>query len=45
MPAMKDLFDKELDIPSYFLEFDVTVPAGQFRIRVEAFLETMVDFI
>jgi len=45
MPAIKDLFEKELDIPSYFLEFDVTVPAGQFRIRVEAFLETMVDFI
>jgi len=28
-----------------FLEFDITVPAGQFRIRMEAFLETMVDFI
>ena len=26
-------------IPSLFLEFDVTVPLGQFRIRVEAFLE------
>jgi len=26
-------------IPCYFLEFEVTVPVGQFRIRVEAFLE------
>jgi benzoyl-CoA reductase subunit C len=25
--------------PTLFLEFDVTVPVGQFRIRVEAFLE------
>lgn len=28
-------------IPSLFLEFDVTVPVGQFRVRVEAFLETL----
>ncbi|UCE39614.1 MAG: benzoyl-CoA reductase, bzd-type, subunit N [Thermoplasmata archaeon] len=26
-------------IPTLFLEFDVTVPVGQFKIRVEAFLE------
>lgn len=26
-------------IPCYFLEFEVTVPVGQFRIRVEAFIE------
>jgi benzoyl-CoA reductase subunit C len=45
IPALKALFEKDLDIPTYFLEFDVTVPAGQFRIRVEAFLETLVDFI
>ncbi len=32
-------------IPTYFLEFDVTVPVGQFRTRVEAFLETMVDLV
>lgn len=25
--------------PCYFLEFEVTVPVGQFRIRMEAFLE------
>jgi benzoyl-CoA reductase subunit C len=28
-------------IPTYFLEFDVTVPAGPFAIRTEAFLETL----
>lgn len=26
-------------LPCYFLEFEVTVPLGQFRVRVEAFLE------
>jgi benzoyl-CoA reductase subunit C len=26
-------------VPSLFLEFDVTVPLGPFRVRVEAFLE------
>jgi benzoyl-CoA reductase subunit C len=30
---------KNAGIPSLFLEFDVTVPVGQFKIRVEAFLE------
>jgi benzoyl-CoA reductase subunit C len=29
--------------PTLFLEFDVTVPLGPFRIRVEAFLETMSE--
>ena len=28
-------------IPTYFLEFDVTVAAGPFAIRTEAFLETL----
>jgi benzoyl-CoA reductase subunit C len=28
-----------IDIKTLFLEFDVTVPVGQFKIRVEAFLE------
>ncbi len=32
-------FLDENDIPTLFLEFDVTVPLGQFRVRVEAFLE------
>jgi len=26
-----------------FLEFDVTVPIGQFKVRVEAFLEMFVE--
>jgi len=30
------------DIPCYFLEFEVTVPVGQFRIRVEAFIEQIL---
>ena len=29
------------DCPTLFLEFDVTVPLGQMRIRVEAFLEML----
>ncbi len=32
---------KESGIPSQFLEFDVTVPVGQFKTRVEAFLEML----
>jgi benzoyl-CoA reductase subunit C len=28
-------------IPCYFLEFEVTVPVGQFRIRIEAFIEQL----
>ncbi|MDP2660554.1 MAG: 2-hydroxyacyl-CoA dehydratase, partial [Dehalococcoidia bacterium] len=36
-------FLKENGIPTLFLEFDVTVPVGQFRIRVEAFLETLAQ--
>ncbi|MDY6855986.1 MAG: 2-hydroxyacyl-CoA dehydratase [Thermodesulfobacteriota bacterium] len=43
IPALADFFKKELDIPTYFIEFDITVPAGQFSTRIEAFLETMVD--
>lgn len=40
IPAIR----KELeaaDFPCLFLELDVTVPIGQFKIRVEAFLETL----
>jgi benzoyl-CoA reductase subunit C len=37
MPLRQTL--DENGIPSLFLEFDVTVPIGQFRVRVEAFLE------
>ena len=35
---LREYLDKH-DIPTLFLEFDVTVPLGQFRVRVEAFLE------
>ncbi|MEM2869603.1 MAG: benzoyl-CoA reductase, bzd-type, subunit N [Thermoplasmata archaeon] len=38
--AIRKALEKE-GIKTLFLEFDVTVPAGQFRIRVEAFLETL----
>lgn len=32
---------KERNIPTLFLEFDITTPVGQFRTRVEAFLEML----
>jgi benzoyl-CoA reductase subunit C len=32
---------KEAGYPTLFLEFDVTVPVGPMRIRVEAFLEML----
>jgi len=41
VPIKKALEDA--DIPTLFLEFDVTVPIGQFKIRVEAFLEMIGD--
>lgn len=34
---------KENGIKTYPLEFDVTVPIGPFRIRVDAFLETLSE--
>jgi benzoyl-CoA reductase subunit C len=34
---------KEVGINTLFLEFDVTVPLGQFKIRVEAFLEILQE--
>ena len=40
IPATKKALEA-VGIPSLFLEFDVTVPMGQFRIRVEAFLEML----
>lgn len=40
IPAIKKAL-AENGIPSLFLELDVTVPIGQFRTRVEAFLETL----
>ena len=44
MPALTTYLDDN-GIPSYFLEFDVTVPAGQFKTRVEAFLETQIELV
>ncbi len=42
IPAINKAF-KENDLKTLFLEFDVTVPLGQFRIRVEAFLEMLEE--
>ena len=39
IPVVRQHLEKS-GIPTYFLEFDVTVPVGQFKTRVEAFLET-----
>jgi benzoyl-CoA reductase subunit C len=41
IPIIMSYLKKELDIPSLFLECDVTLPAGQFRTRIEAFIETL----
>ncbi len=38
IPKLVEMF-KENDIPTVVLEFDVTVPFGQFRTRIEAFIE------
>jgi len=40
IPALREYLDKN-GIPNMFLEFDVTLPLGQFKTRVEAFLETL----
>jgi len=40
IPPLKDALGK-VGVQTYPLEFDVTVPWGQFRTRVEAFLETL----
>ncbi len=39
-PDLKEHLESN-GIPSLFLEFDITNPLGPFRIRVEAFLETL----
>jgi len=38
IPSLRRYFESH-GIPTYFLEFEVTVPVGQFRIRMEAFIE------
>jgi benzoyl-CoA reductase subunit C len=40
IPALKKALEAA-GVLTLFLEFDVTVPLGQFRIRVEAFLEML----
>jgi benzoyl-CoA reductase subunit C len=40
IPVLKQYLNDN-DIPTLFLEFDVTVPLGPMRIRVEAFLEML----
>lgn len=40
-PFVKKLLDAN-NIPNFKLEFDSTVPFGQFKTRIEAFLETLV---
>lgn len=40
IPILAEEF-KKVGIPTYFLELDATLPVGQFKIRVEAFLEML----
>lgn len=42
IPEIIKMFKKN-NIPTLFLEFDVTVPIGPFKTRVEAFLEMMTE--
>lgn len=41
IPPLQQIF-ADNNIPTLFLEFDVTVPWGQFRTRIEAFLEMLM---
>jgi len=41
-PAIRKALE-EAGIKTLFLEFDVTVPMGQFKVRVEAFLEMLAE--
>lgn len=38
IPILKEALD-ELAIPNYMVEFDMSIPIGQFKIRLEAFIE------
>jgi benzoyl-CoA reductase subunit C len=42
IPAIKNSLESN-GIPTLFLELDVTVPIGQFKTRVEAFLEMLME--
>ncbi len=44
MPALTKFLESN-GIPIYSLEFDITIPAGQFQTRMEAFLETLVELV
>ena len=39
-PNLAEAFQKE-NLPTVLLEMDVTIPYGQFRTRIEAFLEML----
>ena len=41
-PALTKALE-DAGIKTLFLEFDVTVPIGQFKVRVEAFLEMLQE--
>ncbi|MGD2216082.1 MAG: benzoyl-CoA reductase, bzd-type, subunit N [Gemmatimonadales bacterium] len=41
-PAIRKALEAE-GVKTLFLEFDVTVPVGQFKVRVEAFLEMFAE--
>lgn len=40
-PVIVSFLENELKMPTLCLEFDVTIPVGQFRTRIEAFLEML----
>jgi benzoyl-CoA reductase subunit C len=42
IPAIRKAL-AEIGVKTLFLEFDVTVPIGQFKVRVEAFLEMLAE--
>ena len=41
--AYDDVEQRIVGIKTLFLELDVTVPVGQFKIRTEAFLEMLAE--
>jgi benzoyl-CoA reductase subunit C len=41
IPIIMSHLKEKANIPSLFLESDVTIPSGQFKTRIEAFLETI----
>jgi benzoyl-CoA reductase subunit C len=42
IPAIKNALEEQ-GLTTLFLELDVTVPVGQFKTRVEAFLEILEE--